>query len=345
MWNKHFCLFKKRKRNVTLSSPRHRLYNYHAGIASPRPESYLDDWNILKNIDEEHWCEIMNSIASTAESGWDFSSRWLKPEEFQNTTDASSDQVFNILNLNTPRVYPTDLNALIAWNFKFLANNTRSDSRREEYLESYAQTVYWMRVYLFSEEDQSFYDYHWNKEMKENEGKRKEKYAASNFFPFWLKTYSGDENKFDQALYNKIIELGLIDDYETPIPATFVESGQQWDFPNVWAPSVYAVIQGLKTVDRKMAVKAAEKFVNSAMKGFEEYGVNFEKYDARIVGKSGSGGEYGLQTGFGWTNGVVLSLLDEFGEEMGVPGGAGSGSSIVSMVSSMFILATFCFIK
>ena len=40
-------------------------------------------------------------------------------------------------------------------------------------------------------------------------------------------------------------------------------------------------------------------------------GLMFEKYDVRRVGP-GSGGEYDVQTGFGWTNGVAISLLARY---------------------------------
>ena len=42
----------------------------------------------------------------------------------------------------------------------------------------------------------------------------------------------------------------------------------------------------------------------------------FEKYDSEVVGKAGSGGEYDVQEGFGWTNAVVLKLLDTYGDEL-----------------------------
>ena len=35
----------------------------------------------------------------------------------------------------------------------------------------------------------------------------------------------------------------------------------------------------------------------------------FEKYDARSIGRTGTGGEYVPQNGFGWTNGVALELM------------------------------------
>jgi hypothetical protein len=38
----------------------------------------------------------------------------------------------------------------------------------------------------------------------------------------------------------------------------------------------------------------------------------YEKYDATILGEGGDGGEYVPQTGFGWTNGLALYLLQEY---------------------------------
>jgi hypothetical protein len=35
----------------------------------------------------------------------------------------------------------------------------------------------------------------------------------------------------------------------------------------------------------------------------------YEKYNCTGAGRPGGGGEYGVQQGFGWTNGVSLSLL------------------------------------
>ena len=34
--------------------------------------------------------------------------------------------------------------------------------------------------------------------------------------------------------------------------------------------------------------------------------------DSSIPGQGGGGGEYNVQTGFGWTNGVVLEFLNTF---------------------------------
>lgn len=41
--------------------------------------------------------------------------------------------------------------------------------------------------------------------------------------------------------------------------------------------------------------------------------VQFEKLDAERPGEPGGQGEYCVQTGFGWSNGVVLQLLATYG--------------------------------
>ena len=40
----------------------------------------------------------------------------------------------------------------------------------------------------------------------------------------------------------------------------------------------------------------------------------FFKYDATVPGGHGTGGEYVNQIGFGWTNGVILELLDKYSQ-------------------------------
>ena len=46
---------------------------------------------------------------------------------------------------------------------------------------------------------------------------------------------------------------------------------------------------------------------------YQQTGKLVEKYDVVDVDRRGGGGEYPLQDGFGWTNGVTLQLLDLYG--------------------------------
>lgn len=46
---------------------------------------------------------------------------------------------------------------------------------------------------------------------------------------------------------------------------------------------------------------------------FNQTGHMIEKYDVRYEeGALGGGGEYALQVGFGWSNGVALDFLDKY---------------------------------
>ena len=49
------------------------------------------------------------------------------------------------------------------------------------------------------------------------------------------------------------------------------------------------------------------------------YNGMFEKYDGSRIGRPGGGGEYDVQQGFGWTNGITLWVLNEFGDRLKEP--------------------------
>lgn len=42
----------------------------------------------------------------------------------------------------------------------------------------------------------------------------------------------------------------------------------------------------------------------------------FEKYSATELGGHGGGGEYEVQTGFGWSNGAVMDLMNKYGDQL-----------------------------
>jgi alpha,alpha-trehalase len=48
---------------------------------------------------------------------------------------------------------------------------------------------------------------------------------------------------------------------------------------------------------------------------YRQSGKLVEKYNVVITGRSGGGGEYPLQDGFGWTNGVMRKLMVLYPED------------------------------
>jgi alpha,alpha-trehalase len=93
---------------------------------------------------------------------------------------------------------------------------------------------------------------------------------------------------------------------------TLEETGQQWDAPNGWAPLQWVVIEGLRNYGHHaLADEIKKRWVGVNLSVFKEKSKMVEKYDVAGDGGLGGGGEYPLQDGFGWTNGVLATLLDE----------------------------------
>lgn len=77
------------------------------------------------------------------------------------------------------------------------------------------------------------------------------------------------------------------------------------------------IVEGLARSELKEARTLAEDLATRWLKtnyvAYKNTGYMHEKYDVQKCGDFGGGGEYIPQTGFGWSNGVVLAFLEEFG--------------------------------
>lgn len=90
---------------------------------------------------------------------------------------------------------------------------------------------------------------------------------------------------------------------------TTIESGQQWDAPNGWAPLQWMAYVGLKNYGFKsLADKIKTNWIRLNETTFYKNGKFTEKYNVESNLAETGGGEYPNQDGFGWTNGVFLSL-------------------------------------
>jgi alpha,alpha-trehalase len=89
-------------------------------------------------------------------------------------------------------------------------------------------------------------------------------------------------------------------------------TGQQWDAPNGWAPLQWIAVQGLGRYGQsRLASAVATRWLTTVCRTYRETGKLLEKYDVEEA-RPGGGGEYPLQDGFGWTNGVSRALLDTY---------------------------------
>nr|QFR37581.1 trehalase 1A [Phigalia pilosaria] len=286
------------------------LLRYYAPSTGPRPESYFEDYDTAQKTDshEDH-TEFYVDIKSAAESGWDFSTRWF--------VSADGDNSGNLTNIHTRYIIPVDLNAIFANALKNAAviNRMIGQVRRATHWRFLAKQ--WrdtIEQVLWNENDGIWYDYDMLNEIERNY------FYPSNLAPLWMLAV---EKELIIKHAPKVINYlkhsqGL--DYPGGIPVSLSRSGEQWDFPNVWPPEVSIVIKGLQATGteegEKLAFHLAQEWVRICRKGFLENKQMFEKYDAEIPGRFGGGGEYSVQEGFGWSNGVVLQCLDDYGEVM-----------------------------
>jgi alpha,alpha-trehalase len=62
-----------------------------------------------------------------------------------------------------------------------------------------------------------------------------------------------------------------------------------------------------------LARDIARRWIARVLQSYKRVGVLEEKYDIEASdARPAGGGEYALQTGFGWTNGVLARLMAEY---------------------------------
>jgi alpha,alpha-trehalase len=90
------------------------LNRYHATSNRPRPESYRED---LKTASRSTNPDIFQELATAAESGWDFSSRWIGGPSIGSksagSVDAQDGAEFSLANISPTRCVPVDLNCFL----------------------------------------------------------------------------------------------------------------------------------------------------------------------------------------------------------------------------------------
>lgn len=246
------------------------------------------------------------NLKSGAESGWDFSSRWIVNPTSQNGS--------NLAYIKTNQIIPVDLNAYLCGahkqvaKFHDLLDNPQEAAKWWEKAQTYEKAI---EAVLYDSNDGIWYDY-------ETIGKTARKqFYPSNFAPLWAGAYNtfyskryGD--KAAKYFKNKLVSSQTLGG----IPTSLVNTGEQWDLPNAWPPLQEIVILGLYSTDsiaaQELALTYAHRWIEANKLGYTNTGDMFEKYDTAVPGQYGGGGEYNVQTGFGWSNGVVLSLIEKF---------------------------------
>jgi len=269
------------------------LNRYWDDSQEPRPESYRPDVEIGQTLPESLRAGFYRSARATAESGWDFSSRWMRNPK-------------DLRTLETTKLIPVDLNALLYSAERAIAGlrslrhgsgdakvahafNLKADARRRA-----------IRA-MYDSAQGFFFDRRWpTGELVTDRP------TLASAAPLYFRIATPEQGKRVAARLER--------DFLKPggFVTTGFASGQQWDAPNGWAPLEWLTIEGVRRYGRAdLADKAASRWLALLERTYHETGRMMEKYDVVSTNRKAGGGEYPTQDGFGWTNGVALALCAE----------------------------------
>lgn len=274
------------------------LNRYWDAKATPRPESYREDVETaneaLKESPGRTREEVYRNLRAAAESGWDFSSRWLNKEGNNN---------FRLSTIHTTEILPVDLNSLlyhleVTLSKAYLAQGEsvlseefklKSERRREAILK-----------YFWDDDEGYFMDHNFKL------GRSTKVLSLAGVYPLFFNISTPAQARL---LYQQVEENFL---KPGGVVTTPYNTGQQWDAPNGWAPLQWMTITALRNYGfEALANLIKERWLQLNENVYKRTYKMLEKYNVEDLSKESGGGEYPTQDGFGWTNGVFQKLSKE----------------------------------
>jgi len=272
------------------------LNRYWDDRDDPRPESYRPDYQVGQTLPEDRRSAFYRNVRASAESGWDFSSRWMRDPK-------------DLRTLETTDLVPVDLNSLLYHEERTIAalRRLRGAPGDAEVAERFTLAAEGRRRALlaaaYDADSGFFYDVRWR--TGERVRDRPTLAAAAPLY-FGLATEE----------QGRAVSARLERDFLKPggFVTTLIASGQQWDAPNGWPPLEWLTIEGVRRYGREdLANTARDRWLVLNRRIYRATGKMTEKYDVVDLTRRAGGGEYPNQDGFGWTNGVALALLSQPG--------------------------------
>lgn len=267
------------------------LNRYYDNRLAPRPESLREDLETAEEAEGRQAERVFLHLRAGAESGWDFSSRWFKDPH-------------DIRTIQTVDIVPVDLNCLLYELEKtigetYAAMKNPLLARRFNNLALKRAAA--INKYCWNEELGTFGDYNFH--TFEHTGI----IHAAMVYPLYVGIASKEQaEKVAESIRNNLLQPG-------GIMTTTINNGQQWDAPNGWAPLTWTAIVGLRKYGfDELADEVQTRWMKSVEIVYARDKKLIEKYNVVSDSRVGGGGEYPLQDGFGWTNGVYEALAKSF---------------------------------
>lgn len=290
---------KNRYRRLVRMPNGQALSRYYDGKNTARPESYRED--VETAAESTRPATTYRHLRAGAESGWDFSSRWLADPQQLST-------------IRTTEIVPIDLNCLLYELELGLAEAHRKIlqiPQAKYYALKARRRRETINAYLWDEAEGYYFDWH------EPSGTRTDVWSLAGVYPLYCGLATHEQAaRVAQVIEEKFLKPG-------GVVTSLHESSQQWDWPNGWAPLQWVTIIALRRYGFETladTVKYRWMAANDAL--FTTEGKFVEKYNVVDPTERGGGGEYLLQDGFGWTNGVFMALRHDLDHKIAqkIPG-------------------------
>lgn len=173
---------------------------------------------------------------------------------------------------------PVDLNAFIYWDAKLLAEFYAlidDAAKAMEYERIAADWLTAVEQILWHEEVGAWLDYDHVNEIK------RDYFYPTNIAPFWTGCFHKDKTEYYVSKILKYLERTQVMNNEGGIPTTLEHSGEQWDFPNAWAPLQHMMIMGLDSTGdswaKDLAYEIALRWTRSNWMTYNKTNMMLEK--------------------------------------------------------------------
>ena len=268
------------------------LNRYYDDRDTPRDESYAEDVETAAKASPRSAASTQRDLRAGAESGWDFSSRWLRDPQ-------------SLATIHTTDIVPVDLNSLLWAMERRIADQCRraGDAACDTQFTTLAtRRKAAIDRYLWQANSARYAD--WDLTT----AKPTASVNAAILYPLFV----GLASPTQARAVAKTTRAALV--AKGGLRTTTLRTGLQWDEPNGWAPLQWVAIVGLdKTGEPALARDIAQRWLGTVGAAYAETGKMLEKYNIEER-TPGGGGEYPVQDGFGWTNGVTSAILDRYPE-------------------------------
>ncbi len=258
---------------------------------TPREEAYLEDVTTAQGSTRPA-AEVFRELRAAAASGWDFSSRWCDLDGDLATT-------------RTTTIVPVDLNSFLHKLEHQIAQLSACAGDEHTAIEFRKRANTRRRAidrWLWNDAGGAYCDFDLVR------GQPRAVCAATT-----VPLYVGIASQVQALRVAQVIRARLLEG--GGIATTLASSGEQWDQPNGWAPLQWLAIRGLARYgEAALACDISRRWLATVGSLYERESKLVEKYVLRATpggAIGGAGGEYPLQDGFGWTNGVTRKLLHE----------------------------------